>query len=987
MTLNRSYRKNYELGELAFQKALEFTNGHSFFSLPESLVMDEWKEVLQDSLGEIGEVVHPHEENRDSSFSDYAMRSVENLYGLVLKGSRAESLSLKIDNIGERLDTIFTGMEKSYFPETVERYFQNFFEDLGINSDGSIPDDFDSELTIGRVINDFDQNIKAALRTAKKDHIPESKAILDIFRVESHGISAKIDLTEILLRDIEKSIYKSFASAVTQTQGRQFFDFSSLMKDLQKKLDDTQKDDVNPNIKSDIFAIICSRQKHRLRLSRGGTQEESSEEGKDNQLLEPMYAQYLLVGQKSLDRAFSKVFCFEQSEGQLCIKNRVWPIFQKSNDHLRIFISSFVKKQVQILVDEALLHLSDHVKHMSEKVQAFRDKIPKILHEAFEKLKIYLQNHFSKALSDLKYEFVRGKKLWSKRALYQFFSDLIRKLYNTLNRKAPKPVEKEVQKSVQSKLSHVQEKLKEMLEELPANEHASHVLDNMMLMRVENDIDLMMETTMHQFKRPPTFKPLQLEIGKGCTIVPLNKRTFPTQWNRLKTEDTIDRFSENIDKINLRIRAHGLRLDYGVKRENSTIWRAIACQFKNVKDAAEQERENLISRGEDFLRCVVARQLLSFVATPQRNKIKEAFGHSPEIIAEKLISEDKDYWPGEPLLFFFMNAFTYSLALNIWVADCANGPLLQYNSIDSTAWSKDAINIMLVAVKKASDVSAPRHSFAGVIKAHHPSPNGGEAGSRKREADPCESSPMKGHRTSSSEQSIHSRISPINGETRALSQTLFELSWIETFEASGTGSVLVAGCPESKISVYIFDKHALASIYVTSRVSIHRPDGSWYNPDLAHVLSSLQRDSTAKGFAKLVPVLPHVVFEELRELASPLIVLDSQRTKQMQAKGILTQIANLGSKSGTIFSQQSIIHHRQVTLSVPKGSSSYVSFAILECALNIKAHFKGQVEVTVVSDDEAMKYQYAQHKYRPREGPHFLLKTTSELKHTWLESF
>ena len=377
---------------------------------------------------------------------------------------------------------------------------------------------------------------------------------------------------------------------------------------------------------------------------------------------------------------------------------------------------------------------------------------------------------------------------------------------------------------------------------------------------------------------------------------------------------------------------------------------------------------------------MVARQLLSFVATSQRDTIKEAFGFSPETVAEKVII-DKNYWPGEPLLFFFLNAFThpFSLALNIWVADCAKGPTLQYNSVNSTAWSVDAVNVMLIAMQSSSGTDEVRHGFAGVIKVHHSSVQNAVASSvdpvigasRKRESDSGQ------HDTPSKAQRLDPHSTYTGGPAAAFD---FDMSWIDICMPLGSG----ASGPHSMpiFSVYIFDINSLSKIYVTSRTVLFRGDGTQYFPNLTHILSSLQKRSPSN--VKIVPVLPCVVYSELKELAYPQILLDSQRTKQVMAKGILNQIANLDPSTSPIFSQQSVIHHKKVTKNLAKTSDSFISFAILECALQIKTFYKEAVEVTVIADDEAMKSQYSQTKYRPAVKPHFSFKTVGDIKQIWL---
>ena len=654
LTLNRSYRQRYDLGGEEFEKVLEFTNGHTFFALPERLVLCEWQEVLQESLQDFKEIIGQPEDEDVASLSAHSKREIENLFGLILKQNKVEALNLKVDNIGIRLDAIFTAMEKDFFPEVIDRYFNRFFKDLGMNTDGSFPENFDRKLTLGRVLEDYDQNIASVLKRS----VIESEAILEIFRSGTHGVSSKIDLPDLLLRDIEKSIYKSFT--VQSSGKRLFFDFNSLIKELGDHLSEKKTKDVDPILRAEIFTVVCSRMQYRLRGSGGESQRNSEEQSRDEQLLEPLYAKYLLVGQKSLDHEFSKVFAFTVGNED---HSEVHSVKRKAQDHRRIFISSFLKKTIQALVNDELLDLQN--KLVNEKVKAFRDQIPKILKLAFENLQQFLHEHFRKQLSNLKYNFVAGQKPYNKRALYHFFSDFIKKMQNTLNRKASKHVEDEVQ----TKLLHANQMLHEMCDGLPSNEDTgNHTLNNMLLMRVEDDIDTMMEKIMLQAQKAPTFKPLRLDLKNECEVVPLDKRAFPRNWNRLKTENTFDKFLETRDKANGLFRAFGLCLDNGVKPENCTIWRALASQFKNVKDASESERESAISRGEDFLRCVVARQLMSFVATSQRDTIKEAFGFSPETVAEKVII-DNNYWPGDPLLFFFLNAYThpFSLALNNWV--------------------------------------------------------------------------------------------------------------------------------------------------------------------------------------------------------------------------------------------------------------------------------------------------------------------------------
>ena len=296
----------------------------------------------------------------------------------------------------------------------------------------------------------------------------------------------------------------------------------------------------------------------------------------------------------------------------------------------------------------------------------------------------------------------------------------------------------------------------------------------------------------------------------------------------------------------------------------------------------------------------------------------------------------------------------------------------------------DAVNVMLVAMQSSSGTNEVRHGFAGVIKVHHSSVQNAVASSvdpvigasRKRESD------SRQHDTPSKAQRLDPHSTYTGGPAAAFD---FDMSWIDICMPLGSG----ASGPHSMpiFSVYIFDINSLSKIYVTSRTVLFRGDGTQYFPNLTHILSSLQKRSPSN--VKIVPVLPCVVYSELKELAYPQILLDSQRTKQVMAKGILTQIANLDPSTSPIFSQQSVIHHKKVTKSLAKTSDSFISFAILECKCTTNQDFlqggcRRILEVTIIADDEAMKSQYSETKYRPAVKQHFSFKTVGDIKQIWL---
>ena len=98
LTLNRSYRQRYNLGVEEFEKVLEFTNGHTFFALPERLVLSEWQEVLQESLQDFKEIIGQPEDEDVASLSAHSKREIENLFGLILKQNKVEALNLKVES-------------------------------------------------------------------------------------------------------------------------------------------------------------------------------------------------------------------------------------------------------------------------------------------------------------------------------------------------------------------------------------------------------------------------------------------------------------------------------------------------------------------------------------------------------------------------------------------------------------------------------------------------------------------------------------------------------------------------------------------------------------------------------------------------------------------------------------------------------------------------------------------------------------------------